>query len=156
MSNPQQNNETFANMNQTDPNLYNNNKVLIPVQGPVYTPVQPVPVVAQAMPVTPQPAAPMIVPVPYGAQGQPIVVQAQAQDNNPRVIVIQEEKRPKRSGRSCYCRGPKQSPCGCCDPNEEYCCIVVVFAYILMSLTYILTCLFIWRLCRIGFRGGWC
>jgi hypothetical protein len=28
--------------------------------------------------------------------------------------------------------------------------------HILMSLTYILTCLFIWRLCRSGFRGGWC
>ena len=159
MSNPQQNNETFTNMNQSEPNVYlnnqNNNKVFFPAQCPIYTPVQPVPVVAQAgtpmaMPVNAQPPTYMVM------QGQPQVIQAPQTNNNQKVIVIQEERRPKKSGRACYCKGPKQSPCGCCDPNEEYCCIVVVFAYILMSLTYILTCLFIWRLCRIGFRGGWC
>ena len=61
MSNPQQNNETFAKMDQTEQNLNlnppNNNKVYFPIQSPVYTPVQPVLVVARgetpmAMPVT--------------------------------------------------------------------------------------------------------
>ena len=152
MSNP-------SNMNQTESNEYlnNNNKIFVPVQGKVYTPVQPVPVIAgpvnqMAMPVTAQPP-PMIVGVPYqGQELPPEVIQAK----NPNVIIIKEQRSPNRSNRCCYCRGPRQSPCGCCSPNEEYCCIIVVFAYIIMSLHYILTCLFIWRLCRSGFRYGWC
>ena len=151
MSNPQQNNETYTNMNPTQQNLnlnpQNNVKVFYPVQSPVYTPVQPVPVIAGQGPYQP---------VQYQVQGQTDVGESQQTNNQPRVIVIEERRKPKKSGRSCYCRGPRQSPCGCLDPNEEYCCAIVVFSYILMSLSYILTCLCIWSLCRSGFRGGWC
>ena len=156
---------TPSSMNQTESNEYlnnnNNNKIFVPVQGKVYTPVQPVPVVAgavnpMAMPVNAQ-QPPMIVGVPYQGQAPPPeVIQSQQTNNNPQVIVIKEQRPSNRSGRCCYCRGPRQSPCGCCSPNEEYCCIIIVFAYIIMSLHYILTCLFIWRLCRRGFRYGWC
>ena len=114
MSNPYQN-ETFGNMNQTNPN-----------QGPIFA--QPVQVVA---------GSPTY---PYQAQ--------------PNVVVVKETS--QSSGRCCYCRGPKKSPCGCCSPNEEYCCIIVAFAYILMSLRYILTCLCILRMCRSLRRGGIC
>ena len=151
MSNPQQNNETYTNMNPTQQNLnlnpQNNVKVFYPVQSPVYTPVQPVPVIAGQGPYQP---------VQYQVQGQTDVGESQQTNNEPRVVVIEERRKPKKSGRSCYCPGPRQSPCGCLDPNEEYCCAIVVFSYILMSLSYILTCLCIWSLCRSGFRGGWC
>ena len=152
MSNPQQNNETYANMNPTQQNLnlnpQNNNKVFYPIQSPVYTPVQPVPVIAGQ--------GPIYQPVQYQVQGQTNIGESQQTNNTPQVIVIEERRKPKNSGRSCYCRGPRQSPCGCLDPNEEYCCAIGGFSYIIMSLSYILTCLCIWSLCRIGFRGGWC
>ena len=157
MSNPQQNNETYANMNPTQQNLnlnpQNNNKVFYPVDSPVYTPVQPVPVIAGQGPI--YQAAPMVAPVQYQVQ-QGNIGESQQSNNTPQVIVIDERRKPKKTGRSCYCRGPRQSPCGCLDPNEEYCCAIVVFSYILMSLSYILTCLCIWSLCRSGFRSGWC
>ena len=154
MANPQQN-ETFANMNNdTDPNarlnIYNN-PGNVPAQPPIYMPVQPVPVAAGVGTPGAQPGQPVILPV------QPIYIQAPPQqNNNPQVVVIRQEKPAfKSSGRACYCRGPRQSPCGCCDPNEEYCCIVIVFAYILMSLRYILTCLCILSLCRSLRHGCW-
>ena len=136
MSYPQ--NDTTTNMYQAD-----NTRGMIPAQ--------PVPVVAQ-------PPPQMMYPVAYQPQAPPYAVQTPQPNNNPQVIVIREEKPKRNHGAcsSCYCKGPRQSPCGCCDPNEEYCCIIVVFAYILMSLSYILTCLCIWSLCRSGFRGGWC
>ena len=136
MSYPQ--NDTTVNMYQGD-----NTRGLIPAQ--------PVPVVAQ-------PPPQMMYPVAYQPQAPPYVVQTPQPNNNPQVIVIREEK-PKRDHgacSSCYCKGPRQSPCGCCDPNKEYCCIVVVFAYILMSLHYIATCLCIIIMCRNIRRGGIC
>ncbi len=157
MSSPEQN-ETTQNMNLTNPN----NQIFVPVQvAPVYRPAQPVQVMAGApvpvaMPTTPGQPAPMMVPVPYNAQGQPIIVQTQPVNNTPQVVVIKEGPTPESTNRPCYCHGPRQSPCGCCDPNKEYCCIIVVFAYILMSLHYILTILCIWNLCRSGCRYGWC
>ena len=128
MSNPQQ---TFAKMDQTEQNLNlnppKNYKVYFPIQSPVYTPVQPVPVVARgetpmAIPVTQ--AQPIFVPVQYQTQGP---TKSQQSNNNPQVIVIDERcSRPnKKSWRNCYCKGPKPSTCGYCDPNEEYCRIML-------------------------------
>ncbi len=124
--------------NETKQNLYpiNQNQVLVPVQQ--------VPVVA-GTPGAAQPAQVIV---------QPIVIQTQP--NPPQQVVVVQNKKRQSSGRCCYCYGPKQSPCGCCDPNKEYCCIVVVFAYILMSLHYIATCLCIIIMCRNIRRGGIC
>ena len=136
MSYPQ--NDTTANMYQGD-----NTRGMIPAQ--------PVPVVAQ-------PPPQMMYPVAYQPQAPPYVVQTPQPNNNPQVIVIREEK-PKRDHgacSSCYCKGPRQSPCGCCDPNEEYCCCVIAMAYLLMSLKYILMCLCIVTYCRNLNRYGWC
>ena len=104
------------------------------------------------MPVQQQYAAPAPYPN-YPTQAQPVMVRA-AQDPSQQIIVIQEEK--TRPHRACYCRGPRQSPCGCLDPNQDYCCFLVVMAYVLMSLRYILMCLCIWSYCRSFNRGGWC
>ena len=156
MANPQQN-ETYENLNnQTDQNIklnIYNKPPNQPAQTPVYLPVQPVPVANGTAAQGSQPVQPIILPV------QPIYIQAPPQENNnnTQVVVVKEQKPAyKSSGRTCYCRGPRQSPCGICDPNEEYCCIVVVFAYILMSLQYILTCLCIISVCRNLRHGGCC
>ena len=153
MSNPLQNNEAYGNINQTEQNLkpigYN-------TPPPLYTPVQPVQVVGGPQMVAPvaQQGTPIM--VPYQYTQQPIIIQQQP-NNNPQVIIVKEGPRRKPpSGRCCYCYGPKQSPCGCCDPNEEYCCILIVFAYILMSLRYILMCLCILSYCRSFHRHGCC
>ena len=143
------NNETYDNMNQTNPNMNLNNYQ----PGPIYTPVQPVQMVGGPQMVMPinQNVPPVMVPV--QPQPQTIIVQ---QPPEQKVIVVQEGRRKKSSGRACYCHGPKQSPCGCCDPNEEYCCIIIVFAYILMSLRYILMCLCILSICRNFRHHGIC
>ena len=153
MSNPQQNN---GNMNLSEANMINaqnNNNLYIPVQSPVYA----VPITAQGnpmgMPNKGQVTTPMAIPV--ATQGQPVIVQTQQNDNNQKVIVIQEENNQKDKG-CCYCRGPRQSPCGCLEPNKEYCWFLVFGAYVLMSLHYILTCLWIWRMCRNFKRNGCC
>ena len=129
------NNETDPNMNTTNQNLY------IDPRQPVYTPVQN----PNLVPVQPVILAPAYQQPPV----QPIIIQAPPANTTPQVVVIKEgEKRYQPSGRCCYCRGPKQSPCGCLDYNEEYCCFIVCMSYVIMSLQYILTCLCIMSLCR--------
>ena len=145
MSNPKNNN---VYMNQTDANMYLNNPnaqpVFVPVQNPVYVPVVPV----QGTPVgTP-------VGMPVQPQQAPMVVPTQSANNNQQVVIIQDKTVSNKG--CCYMRGPRQSPCGCLDPNKEYCCFLVVGSYILMSLQYILMCLCIWSYCRAFNRGGWC
>ena len=127
-----------APQNETNQYFYPDN------QHKMFVPVQPVPVMAGTPGVAQQPA--------------PIVVyQTQPNIQQPQVIVVKEQPRKRQSsGRCCYCYGPKQSPCGCCDSDKEYCCIIVVFAYIVMSLHYIATCLCIILMCRNLSRGGIC
>ena len=141
MSNPKNNN---VYMNQTEANMYLNNPnakpAFVPVQNPVYVPVVPVQGTPVGMPVQQQ-QAPMMVPT-------------QSVNNSQQVVII-EDKKSNNKG-CCYMRGPRQSPCGCLDPNKDYCCFLVVGAYILMSLRYILMCLCIWSYCRSFNRGGWC
>ena len=86
---------------------------------------------------------------------QPVYVQPPNYNDNQKVnVVVVEEKRKRRNDNYCYCRGPRQSPCGCLDPNEDYCCFLVCMAYVLMSLRYILMCLCILSMCRSLRRGG--
>ena len=145
MSNPKQVNPY---MNQTEANMYLNNAnakpVLVPVQNPVYVPVTPGQPVPMGVPVQPQPSPQMVAPV----------QSVQSSYNTPEVVVIHEQTTSSKG--CCYCRGPRQSPCGCLDPNKDYCCFLVVMAYILMSLRYILMCLCIWSYCRNFNRHGWC
>ena len=149
MSNP---NQVNPYMNQTEANMYLNNPnvkpALVPAQNPVYVPVTPGQPVPMGVPVQPQPSPQMVAPTPYPVQS------VQSSYNGPQVIVVNEEITSSRG--CCYCRGPRQSPCGCLDPNKDYCCFLVVMAYVLMSLRYILMCLCIWSYCRSFNRGGWC
>ena len=101
MSNPHQNN---GNMNLSEANMINaqnNNNLYIPVQSPVYA----VPITAQGnpmgMPNKGQVTTPMAIPV--ATQGQPVIVQTQQNDNNQKVIVIQEENNQKDKGRPGDC-----------------------------------------------------
>ena len=141
MSNPKNNN---VYMNQTEANMYLNNPnakpAFVPVQNPVYVPVVPV----QGTPVG----------MPVQQQQTPMAVPTQSVNNSQQVVII-EDKTVNNKG-CCYMRGPRQSPCGCLDPNKDYCCFLVVGAYILMSLRYILMCLCIWSFCRSFNRHGWC
>ena len=160
MSDPQQNNGVYPDMNQTEANMHLNNQNNRPMYVPVQTPVYAVPVAAGqgnpvGMPVQAQTAGPMAVPVAYTPQPQPVIIQQPQQTGNQKVIIIQEERNRHTKG-CCYCRGPRLSPCGCLDPNEEYCWFLVFGAYVLMSLHYILTCLCIWSFCRNFNRHGWC
>ena len=127
-------NNTPTNQNETNANF-------MPGAYPPGTPQMVMPVTAAP------PQAPVVV--------QPVYIQAPNNNNNqkPDVVIIQEKRRT-RSDNCCYCRGPRQSPCGCLDPNQEYCCFLVCMAYVLMSLRYILMCLCILTLCRNLRRGG--
>ena len=120
MNNTPNYNETQQQMYTPKPNLQLDNQ-----RNPVYPPPpQPVPVAYQAV--------------------QPVVVQAAAPQ--PNVVIIQEEKKRLHSDNCCYCPAPRTSACGCLEPNEYYCCFLIVGNYILLSLKYILTCLCIVRL----------
>ena len=116
---PPNNNETQQQMYTPNPNLNLDNQ-----RNPVYPPVQPVPVAYQA---------PVVIP---------------AQTPQPNVVVIQQEQKSSHSNNCCYCKAPRQSACGCLEPNEYYCCFLIVGNYVLLSLQYILTCLCIVRLCQ--------
>ena len=134
-------NNTPGNQNETNANLYPNQPNLMPVGYPAGSPQMVMPVAA-----APQ-QAPVVV--------QPIYVQTPNYNDNQKVnVIVVEEKRRRKSDNCCYCRGPRQSPCGCLDPNEEYCCFLVCMAYVLMSLRYILMCLCILTMCRSLRRGG--
>ena len=115
------NNETQQQMNTQNPNLYLNNQ-----NPPVYPPAQPVPVV-------------------YQAPVQPVIVQTPQPQPN---VVIIEQKQDSHANNCCYCRAPRQSACGCLEPNQYYCCFLIVGNYILLGLQYLLTCLCIIHLCR--------
>ena len=122
MNNPPPNyNETQQQMYTPNPNLNLDNQ-----RNPVYPPAQPVPVAYQAV--------------------QPVVIPAQTPQ--PNVVVIQEEKKSSYSNNCCYCKAPRQSACGCLEPNEYYCCFLIVGNYVLLALKYVLTCLCIVRLCQ--------
>ena len=142
------NNDTSLSLNQTSQSLSynqpNNVQGYPPNQMPVMYP-QPVPVVIAP--------APQAVPVQINVAPQPVVIQAPQNDTNTKVIIIKEEKRKPKSDNCCYCRGPRQSPCGCLDPNKDYCCFLIVMAYVLMSLRYILMCLWIYSFCKGGRRS---
>ena len=145
-------------------NTRNNNNNKVPV-----TPIQPInqPAVNNYQQVPGKPVQ-YAIPVPAGQPtAQPVVYQyvtpvpaqlviIQQQTTNesspPQTIIIEEKiieekKVKKKQDNCCYCQGPRQSPCGCLDRNEEYCCFIVCFAYVLMSLSYILTCLWIISFC---------
>ena len=126
------------NPNTTGQNLY-------PQAPPpvIYQPAQPVPIQTNA--------APQVYPSPYVA-GQPVAIQNQQANNQPKVIIIDEKTQRTSSGNCCYCQGIKNSPCGCCDYPQEYCCFLVCMGYILMSLRYILMCLCILTYCRRCYR----
>ena len=126
-------NNTPGYQNETNTNLYPNQPNLMP-GGP-----------QMVMPVATAPQTPVVV--------QPVYVQA-PDNQRPNVVIVQEKPRTSRSNNCCYCRGPRQSPCGCLDPNQEYCCFLVCMAYVLMSLRYILMCLCILSMCRSLRRGG--
>ena len=113
------NNDTQQQMNTPNPNLQLNN----------YGPAQPVPVAYQA------PVQPM-----------PIIIQQGTPQPN---VVVIEEKRDSHADNCCYCKAPRQSACGCLEPNKYYCCFLIVSNYFLLGLQYILTCLCIVRLCQI-------
>ena len=116
-----QNNETQQQINIPNPNLYTQNP-------PVYPPPQPVPVA-------------------YQAPVQPVIYQAPQPQQN--VIVVKEGKTPSANANNCcYCRAPRQSACGCLEPNQYYCCFLIVGNYVLLGLKYLLTCLCIVRLCK--------
>ena len=116
---PPNNNETQQQMYTPNPNLNLDNQ-----RNPVYPPAQPVPVAYQA----------------------PVVIQAPTPQ--PNVVVIQQEQKSSHSNNCCYCKAPRKSACGCLEPNEYYCCFLIVGNYVLLSLQYILTCLCIVRLCQ--------
>ena len=71
-----------------------NNFYLDNQRNPVYPPVQPVPVAYQA---------PVVIPAPTP---------------QPNVVVIQQEQKSSHSNNCCYCKAPRQSACGCLEPNE--------------------------------------
>ena len=122
MNNPPPNyNETQQQMYTPNPNLNLDNQ-----RNPVYPPAQPVPVAYQAVP-------PVVIP---------------AQTPQPNVVVVQRDKQSPHSNNCCYCRAPRSSACGCLEPNEYYCCFLIVGNYVLLSLKYVLTCLCIIRLCQ--------
>ena len=122
MNNPPPNyNETQQQMYTPNPNLNLDNQ-----RNPVYPPAQPVPVAYQAV--------------------QPVVIPAQTPQSN--VVIIQEEKKSSHADNCCYCKAPRQSACGCLEPNEYYCCFLIVGNYVLLALKYVLTCLCIVRLCQ--------
>ena len=86
---------------------------------------------------------------------QPVIIQQNQVYEPPKTIIIKENVY-KKSDNCCYCRGPKQSPCGCLDNDKDYCCAVVAFSYILMALSYILMGLWIFSCCFRGyFYRGW-
>ena len=137
---PSPNNDTNVNINQTEPNLNlnNNNNRNVYIASPipvVYLPTQAGGNRQMVVPITVTPPQ--------------IVMPAQYAQAPQQIIQIQKLK-DKKKQKFCYCRGPRQSPCGCLDPNEDYCCFLVCMAYVLMSLEYILMCLWIILLCR------WC
>ena len=116
---PPNNNETQQQMYTPNPNLNLDNQ-----RNPVYPPTQPVPVAYQA----------------------PVVIQVPTPQ--PNVVVIQQKQESSHSNNCCYCKAPRKSACGCLEPNEYYCCFLIVGNYVLLSLQYILTCLCIVRLCQ--------
>ena len=122
MNTPPNNNETQQNMYIPNPNMNLDNQ-----RNPVYPPAQPVPVAYQAV--------------------QPVVVQTPAPQ--PNVVIIKEEQTNSHANNCCYCKAPRQSACGCLEPNEYYCCFLIVGNYILLGLRYVLTCLCILRLCQV-------
>ena len=87
------------------------------------------------------------VPVAYQAPVQPVIIQTP--QPQPVVVIQQPEKRRQHADNCCYCRAPRMSACGCLEPNEYYCCFLIVGNYILLSLRYILTCLCIARLIQV-------
>ena len=114
----------MATPNETQQNMYIPNPNLVNQNPPVYTPVQPV----------------QIVPVAY-----------QAPTPQPQVVVVNQPQTSSKADNCCYCRAPRKSACGCLEPNQYYCCFLIVGNYFLLSLQYIMTCLCIVRLCqRIG------
>ena len=90
----------------------------------------------------------------YQTQGQPVIVQTT--QTQPQVIIIKEKNRNHIDDPEhfCYCRAPRESAFGCLEPNEYYCCVLIVGNYILLSLKYILMCMCIANLCR-GITHGW-
>ena len=137
---PKPNNDTNVNINQTEPNLnlneINNRNVYIGSPIPIaYLPTQNGGNQQIVVPITETPPK-IVIPVQY-TPAQPQIIQIKKYNDN-------------KKKKFCYCRGPRQSPCGCLDPNEDYCCFLVCMAYVLMSLEYILMCLWIIVLCR------WC
>ena len=133
-------NETQQNINPPNPKLNLN----VP-NPPVYIPVQPV------IYPPPMPQNQILVPITYQTPGQlvqPVVVQStQAQ---PQVIIIKENDRSHHDDPEhfCYCRAPRESAFGCLEPNEYYCCALIVGNYFLLSLQYILMCMCIAHLYR--------
>ena len=115
------NNETQQQMNTPNPNLYLDNQ-----HQQKYNQPQPVPVAYQA-------------PQPYYPPPQ----------QQPKVVIVEEKKVPQDySHNCCYCKAPRMSACGCLEPNQYYCCFLIVGNYILLGLKYVLTCLCIVRLCQ--------
>ena len=87
-------------------------------------------------------------PVPVAYQAPPVVYQTPQPQTQPNVVIIEKQKVQDHSQNCCYCRAPRQSACGCLEPNQYYCCFLIVGNYILLGLKYILTCLCIIRLCQ--------
>ena len=115
---------TPPNYNETQQQMYNQNPNL-PINN--YGPAQPVPVAYQAPP-------------------QPIIVQTP--QPQPNVVVI-DHKQQSHANTCCYCKASRQSACGCLEPNQYYCCFLIVGNYILLGLKYVMTCLCIIRLGQI-------
>ena len=90
-------------------------------------------------------------PVPVAYQAPPVVYQTPQPQTQPNVVIIEEKKPQDHSQNCCYCRAPRKSACGCLEPNQYYCCFLIVGNYILLGLQYILTCLCIIRLCQVIF-----
>ena len=88
-------------------------------------------------------------PVPVAYQAPPVAYQTPQPQTQPNVVVIEQKPAQNHSNNCCYCRAPRKSACGCLEPNQYYCCFLIVGNYILLGLQYIMTCLCIIRLCQI-------
>ena len=89
-------------------------------------------------------------PVPVAYQAPPVIYQTPQPPPQQNVIVIQEESKSQaHSDNCCYCRAPRKSACGCLEPNQYYCCFLIVGNYVLLGLQYVMTCLCIVRLCQV-------
>lgn len=117
-----------VNINNSTTQFINNPNTGYPQQPLI---VNPQPVILNPKPVILNPQ-PQVV--------QPVIVNPQPQVVQPVVVPTSTYYPDRFSGRRCcYCRPPQEQLIECCNPTEEYCCIICILAYFFCFLEYLVS-----------------